>query len=113
MRQASSGAHMPSGLTRAVTCTSRRCWRDSESRSSPGASKERRMTSTSSEPRTGHRHVAEMMRGYGISHVFFVPTILTPALAAMGELGITRVTTHGEKAAAYMADGYARASHKI
>src|SRR5215211_8899015 len=70
------------------------------------------MTSTSSEPRTGHRHVAEMVRGYGISHVFFVPTILTPALAAMGEMGIVRVTAHSEKAAAYMADGYARASHK-
>src|SRR5919112_1239997 len=70
------------------------------------------MTSTTSEARTGHRHVAEMMRGYDISHVFFVPTILTPALAAMGELGITRVTTHGEKAAAYMADGYARAARK-
>ncbi len=50
-----------------------------------------------------------MVRRYGTTHVF-VPTILTPALAAMGELGITRVTTHGEKAAAYMADGYARAS---
>src|SRR5207237_667823 len=58
------------------------------------------------------RYVAEMVHGYGISHVFLVPTILTPALAAMGELGITRVTTHGEKAAAYMADGYARASRK-
>jgi acetolactate synthase-1/2/3 large subunit len=62
---------------------------------------------------TGQRYVAEMVYGYGISHVFFVPTILTPALAAMGEFGITRVTTHGEKAAAYMADGYARASHKV
>jgi len=61
---------------------------------------------------TGQHYVAEMLHGYGITHVFFVPTILTPALAAMGEFGITRVTTHGEKAAAYMADGYARASHK-
>src|SRR5438128_3048405 len=64
------------------------------------------------QPVTGQRYVAEMVHGYGISHVFLVPTILTPALAAMGELGITRVTTHGEKAAAYMADGYARASRK-
>ena len=61
---------------------------------------------------TGQRYVAEMLHRYGVSHVFFVPTILTPALAVMGELGITRVTTHGEKAAAYMADGYARAAHK-
>jgi acetolactate synthase-1/2/3 large subunit len=69
-----------------------------------------------SEPvkQTGQRLFAEMVHGYGISHVFFVPTILTPALAAMGELSprITRVTTHSEKAAAYMADGYARAARK-
>lgn len=58
---------------------------------------------------TGSRFFAETLHGYGVSHVFFVPTILTPALAAMGPLGITRVMTHGEKAAAYMADGYARA----
>src|SRR5947199_10534433 len=62
--------------------------------------------------KTGQRYLAEMVHGYGISHVFFVPTILTPALAAMGEFGITRVTTHGEKAAAYMADGFARAARR-
>src|ERR687888_407050 len=67
---------------------------------------------TTREPITGQRYVAEMLHGYGVSHVFLVPTILTPALAAMGELGITRVTTHGEKAAAYMADGYARAARR-
>src|SRR5919202_337149 len=58
---------------------------------------------------TGQRFVAETLHGYGVTHVFLVPTILTPALAAMGELNMTRVTTHSEKAAAYMADGYARA----
>jgi acetolactate synthase-1/2/3 large subunit len=31
----------------------------------------------------------------------------------MGEFGTTRVTAHSEKAAAYMADGFARASHKV
>jgi acetolactate synthase-1/2/3 large subunit len=62
--------------------------------------------------RTGQRYLAEMVHGYGLTHVFFVPTILTPALAAMGEFGITRVTTHSEKAAAYMADGYARAARR-
>src|SRR5215831_6739883 len=61
---------------------------------------------------TGQRFVAESFAGYGVTHVFFVPTILTPALAMMGDFGITRVTTHGEKAAAYMADGYARATGK-
>jgi acetolactate synthase-1/2/3 large subunit len=58
---------------------------------------------------TGSRLFAEMLKGYGITHVFFVPTILMDALAEMDELGIRKVLTHGEKAAAYMADGYARA----
>lgn len=61
---------------------------------------------------TGGRFLAEAIHGYGVSHVFFVPTILTPALAAMGSLGITRVMTHGEKAAAYMSDAYARARRR-
>ncbi|MCL5774795.1 MAG: thiamine pyrophosphate-binding protein [Patescibacteria group bacterium] len=30
----------------------------------------------------------------------------------MDELGVKGVTTHSELSAAYMADGYARASHK-
>ena len=58
---------------------------------------------------TGSRLFAEMLKGYGITHVFFVPTILMDALAEMDELGIRKILTHGEKAAAYMADGYARA----
>jgi acetolactate synthase-1/2/3 large subunit len=61
---------------------------------------------------TGSRYFAEMMHGYGVTHIFFVPTMLLPALAEMEDMGIRRVMTHGEKAAAYMADGYARASHR-
>jgi acetolactate synthase-1/2/3 large subunit len=59
---------------------------------------------------TGSRLFAEMLKGYGVTHVFFVPTILMDALADMDSLGIQKILTHGEKAAAYMADGYARAS---
>ena len=58
---------------------------------------------------TGSRAFAEMLKGYGVTHVFFVPTILMDALAEMDDIGIRKVMTHGEKAAAYMADGYARA----
>lgn len=58
---------------------------------------------------TGSRLFAEMLKGYGITHVFFVPTILMDALAEMDDLNIHKILTHGEKAAAYMADGYARA----
>jgi acetolactate synthase-1/2/3 large subunit len=61
---------------------------------------------------TGAQLFAEMVRGYGLQAVFFVPTILYPALAAMEGWGLKRVMTHGEKAAAYMADGYARAARR-
>ena len=58
---------------------------------------------------TGGRYLAETVHGYGITHAFFVPYIAPRALMEMEKLGIRRVQTHGEKAAAYMADAYARA----
>jgi hypothetical protein len=58
---------------------------------------------------TGSRLFAEVCQGYGVTHVFFVPTILMDALAEADSLGIQKILTHGEKAAVYMADGYARA----
>ena len=61
---------------------------------------------------TGGRFMAETLHGYGVNHVFFVPVIIQRAMLEMEKLGIKRILTHGEKAAAYMADGYARASHK-
>ncbi len=57
---------------------------------------------------TGAKLLAETVYGYGISHVFFMPYIAPRALMEMEKLGIKRVQTHGEKAAAYMADAYAR-----
>ena len=57
---------------------------------------------------TGGRFLAETIHGYGITHVFFMPFIAPRALMEMEKLGIKRVQTHGEKSAAYMADGYAR-----
>lgn len=59
---------------------------------------------------TGSRAFAEMVKSYGVTHVFFVPTILLEAIAEMDGLGVRKILTHGEKAAAYMADGYARAA---
>src|SRR2546426_623782 len=61
---------------------------------------------------TGNRYFAEAVHAYGVTHVFFVPTIMLPAMAEMEDMGIRRVVTHGEKAAAYMADAYARASRR-
>ena len=61
---------------------------------------------------TGSRFVAETLKGYGVTHVFFMPFITPRALMEMEGLGIKRVMTHGEKAAAYMADAYARVSRR-
>ncbi len=57
---------------------------------------------------TGFRYIAEMFHGYGIRAVFHVPYVLDGALVEMEKLGIRRIRCHSEKAAAYMADGYAR-----
>ena len=59
---------------------------------------------------TGGRFVAEFLNAQGVTAFFFVPTMLSRALAEMDDMPIKRVLTHGEKAAAYMADGYARVS---
>ena len=58
----------------------------------------------------GSQFIANTFNGYGVTHVFFMPVIVPWALREMEKLGIKRIMTHGEKAAAYMADGYARAS---
>ncbi|MXY98553.1 MAG: thiamine pyrophosphate-binding protein [Gemmatimonadetes bacterium] len=60
---------------------------------------------------TGYRYIAEMLHGYGIRAVFHVPYVLDGALVEMEKLGIRRIRCHSEKAAAYMADGYARVAH--
>jgi len=57
---------------------------------------------------TGARLIAQMLKAYGVSHVFFMDAILRRALAEMDEVGIRRILGHSEKAVAYMADGYAR-----
>jgi acetolactate synthase-1/2/3 large subunit len=54
--------------------------------------------------------LAHMLRDYGVTHFFNVPVISPAAVKAMASLGVTSVVAHGEKAAAYMADGYARVS---
>jgi acetolactate synthase I/II/III large subunit len=60
---------------------------------------------------TGAQLLADMLKGYGVTHVFMVPAVLRRTFAEMERrTSIKRIHTHGEKAAAYMADGYARAS---
>jgi acetolactate synthase-1/2/3 large subunit len=61
---------------------------------------------------SGAIFIAETFKGYGVTHVFFVEAILRRTLVEMEALGIRRILTHSEKAAAYMADGYARMSRR-
>jgi acetolactate synthase-1/2/3 large subunit len=62
---------------------------------------------------SGGRFIAETLKGYGVTHVFYVDAILRRTMVDLEELGIRRVITHSEKAAAYMADGYARVSRRV
>ena len=62
---------------------------------------------------TGAECLADMFKEYGVTHVFMVPAVLRRTFAEMERrTSIARIHTHGEKSAAYMADGYARASGK-
>jgi acetolactate synthase I/II/III large subunit len=59
----------------------------------------------------GAECMADMLRDYGVTHVFHVPAVLRRSFVEMERrTGIKRLHVHGEKSAAYMADGYARAS---
>lgn len=61
---------------------------------------------------TGSRYIAEMLKGYGVTTIFWMPAIIKQGLMEMERIGIRRVLGHSEKGAAYMADGYARASRR-
>lgn len=57
----------------------------------------------------GQQYLARAIHAYGLTHVFMVPTAFMAASAELDRLGVQTIMTHGEKAAVYMADGYARA----
>ena len=61
---------------------------------------------------TGGKFMAQALKAYGVTHVFVAPAIAREALAEMSVLGVKSIVTHGEKSAAYMADGYARAANR-
>ncbi|MBZ9761668.1 thiamine pyrophosphate-binding protein [Mesorhizobium sp. CA8] len=63
---------------------------------------------------TGARCLTDMLAGYGVTHIFMVPAVLRRSMAEMERrTSIDILHTHGEKAAAYMADGFARASGRV
>src|ERR687885_2858296 len=62
---------------------------------------------------TGAECLADMLKGYGVTHVFHVPAVLRKTFALMeSRTKIKRLHVHSEATAAYMADGYARATGK-
>jgi acetolactate synthase-1/2/3 large subunit len=56
----------------------------------------------------GAAWLARALAGTGMSHVFFVESTLRRTLLHLSDLGVRPILAHSEKAAAYMADGYAR-----
>jgi thiamine pyrophosphate-dependent acetolactate synthase large subunit-like protein len=56
----------------------------------------------------GAEWLARALAGAGATHVFFVESVLRRTLLQLKDLGVIPILAHSEKAAAYMADGYAR-----
>ena len=61
---------------------------------------------------TGAKFFADSLNAYGVTHVFVAPSVANLALAEASSIGIKSIVPHGEKPAAYMADGYARAANR-
>lgn len=60
---------------------------------------------------TGAIVLADMLKSYGVTHIFLVPAVLRRTLVEIEKrTNIKRLHVHSEKSAVYMADGYARAS---
>ncbi|HVC53003.1 MAG TPA: thiamine pyrophosphate-binding protein [Stellaceae bacterium] len=60
----------------------------------------------------GAEWLARALAGTGMTHVFFVESVMRRTLLELGDLGVTPILAHSEKAAAYMADGYARVAKR-
>ena len=60
----------------------------------------------------GAEWLARALASTGMSHVFFVESTMRRTLLALTDLGVKPILAHSEKAAAYMADGYARVAKR-
>lgn len=61
---------------------------------------------------SGAEWLASAFAAAGTTHIFFVESVLRRTLLAAEDRGIKLVLAHSEKAAAYMADGYARLARR-
>ena len=60
---------------------------------------------------TGGQYLARAFDGYGVTHVFYMPTMISWTLVELEKTSsVKRILVHDERAAGYMADGYARAT---
>ena len=66
------------------------------------------MSGAMSGAMNGAEWLAGALAGTGMTHVFFVESVLRRTLLQLADLGVKPILAHSEKAAAYMADGYAR-----
>jgi acetolactate synthase-1/2/3 large subunit len=62
--------------------------------------------------RKGSEILNEMFKKHGVTHVFYMEAVLRQTMLEMERTGIKRILCHSEKGAAYMADGYARATRR-
>src|ERR1700676_402175 len=60
----------------------------------------------------GAEWLARALASTGMTHVFFVESVMRRTLLQLTDLGVKPVLAHSEKAAAYMADGYARVARR-
>jgi thiamine pyrophosphate-dependent acetolactate synthase large subunit-like protein len=60
----------------------------------------------------GAEWLARALARTGMSHVFFVESVMRRTLLQLSDHGVKPVLAHSEKAAAYMADGYARVARR-
>ena len=60
----------------------------------------------------GAEWLARALAQTGMSHVFFVESVMRRTLLQLSDLGVKPVLAHSEKAAAYMADDYARVARR-
>jgi thiamine pyrophosphate-dependent acetolactate synthase large subunit-like protein len=61
---------------------------------------------------SGAEWLASALAAAGTTHIFFVESVLRRTLLAAEDLGVKLVLAHSEKAAVYMADGYARLARR-
>ena len=62
---------------------------------------------------SGNAYLARVLKDLGVTHIFYVPVLAPEAMKELTRLGLQPIVTHGEKAAAYMADGYARVARRV